>query len=130
MNRDLGLLILRVSFGLLLAGHGLGKVQDLIAGKTDFADPIGIGPLPSLILAAFAEFLCAIAVVVGFKTRWAAIPPLVTMAVAVLIVHANDDFGTKELAVAYGCAFLALVFTDGGAYSVDAMLLRKRRRRP
>lgn len=128
MNRDFGLLILRVSFGLLLAGHGLGKVQDLIAGKTQFADPLGIGPLPSLILAAFAEFLCALAVVVGFKTRWSAIPPLVTMAVAALIVHAKDDFGTKELAVAYGCAFLALVFTDGGAYSLDAWLKKRRRR--
>ena len=93
MKPDFGLLLLRLTFGLLMMGHGLGKVQDLIAGKTAFADPIGIGQGPSLALAAFAEFFCALAVVVGFKTRWAAIPIVVTMLVAAFIVHADDGWG-------------------------------------
>ena len=118
-NLNFGLLLLRVTFGLFLAGHGLGKVLDLAAGKTSFADPIGIGPVPSLVLAAFAEFVCALAVVLGFKTRWAAIPPVVTMLVAAFIVHANDDWGTKEFPLLYASGFLTLVFTGGGRYAID-----------
>ena len=127
MKPDLGLLILRVSFGLLMAGHGLGKVQDLVAGKTGFPDPLGIGSVPSLALAAFAEFLCALAVAVGFKTRWAAIPVVITMLVAAFIFHADDGWAKQEFPLLYACGFLALVFTGSGRHSVDAWL-RKRRR--
>ena len=120
---DVGLLVLRLSAALLMV-HGWGKLMKLIDGDTVFADPIGIGPLPSLILATFAEFFCALAVLVGFKTRWAAIPPLIAMLVAAFIHHASDPWRTKELAVAYAVIFLALVFTGGGQYSVDARLGR------
>lgn len=125
MNRDFGLLFLRATFGLLLAGHGLGKVQKLFAGDTSFADPIGIGPLPSLVLAALAEFVCALAVVLGLKTRWSAIPPAITMLVAAFIVHASDDWGTKEFPVLYACGFLTLVFTGGGRYALDEKLKKR-----
>lgn len=127
MNRDFGLLFLRLSFGLLLAGHGLGKVQDLIAGKTDFADPIGIGPLPSLVLTAFAEFLCSIAVIMGFKTRLAAIPPVIAMLVAAFVHHAADPWGRKEHAILFACAFLTVLLTGAGGYSLDAKLAKRRR---
>ena len=125
MNRDFGLLFLRVTFGLLLAGHGLGKAQDLIAGKTTFADPLGIGPVPSLMLAVFAELVCALAVVVGLKTRWTAIPPVVTMLVAAFMVHAADDWKTKEFPVLYACGFLTLVFTGAGKYALDEKLKKR-----
>lgn len=128
MNRDFGLLFLRASMGLMMAGHGIGKVSDLFAGKTGFPDPLGIGSVPSLAFAAFAEFLCALLVVVGFKTRWSAIPVAGTMLVAGLIFHAGDPWGNKELAFVYAAGFLTLVFTDGGAYSLDGWL-RKRQRR-
>lgn len=127
MKADFGLLILRVTFGLFLAGHGLGKVQDLAAGKTSFADPIGIGPVPSLVLAAFAEFVCALAVVLGFKVRWTAIPPIITMLVAAFIVHGADAWSKKELPLLYACGFLALVFTGGGRYALDARSRKMRR---
>ena len=128
MKPDFGLLLLRVTFGLLMMGHGLGKVQDLIAGKTAFADPIGIGEAPSLALAAFAEFLCALAVVVGFKTRWAALPVAITMLVAAFIVHGGDGWDQQEFPLLYASAFLALVFTGGGRHSLDAWLKKRRRR--
>ncbi len=127
MNRDLGLLFLRASFGLLLAGHGVGKVQDLIAGDTSFPDPLGIGPLPSLILTAFAEFLCSLAVVVGFKTRLAAVPPVIAMLVAAFVFHAADDWGHKEHPVLFACGFLAVILTGAGRYSLDAKLAKRRR---
>ena len=124
---DVGLLILRVSFGLLMAGHGLGKVQDLFAGKTGFPDPLGIGSVPSLVLAAFGEFVCALAVAVGFKTRWAAIPVVITMLVAAFIFHAGDGWAKQEFPLLYACGFLALVFTGGGKHSLDHVLEKRKR---
>lgn len=127
MKPDLGLLLLRLTFGLMMAGHGVGKVQNLIAGKTGFPDPLGIGSVPSLALAAFAEFLCALAVAVGFKTRWAAIPVVVTMLVAAFIFHAGDGWQKQEFPLLYAAGFLALVFTGGGRHSLDAWLKKRRR---
>lgn len=123
--RDTGLLILRVGAGLLMASHGLGKVQQIIAGDMSFPDPIGIGAAPSLILAAFAEFICALAVVLGFKTRFAAIPVAFTMLVGAFIVHANDGWEKQEFPLLYAIVFLALVFTNSGKYSLDAKLKKK-----
>lgn len=127
MKPDFGLLVLRLGAGLMMMGHGLGKVQDLVAGKTAFADPIGIGAAPSLALAAFAEFFCALAVVVGFKTRWTAVPVVATMLVAALVFHAGDPWGKKEFPLLYATAFLTLVFTGGGRYALDAWLKKRRR---
>lgn len=124
---DLGLLILRIAAGLMMAGHGFGKVTRLFAGRTDFPDPLGIGPLPSLALAAFAEFLCALLVVVGLKTRWVAVPLVVTMLVAALIIHADDPWHKKEFPLLYASVFLTLVLTGGGRYALDAVLGSRRR---
>lgn len=65
--------------------------------------------------------------VLGVKTRWSAVPVVVTMAVAVLVAHADDPFKVKELALLYGVAFLALVLTGGGRYSFDGWWSRRRR---
>ncbi len=127
MKPDFGLLFLRMTFGLLMMGHGLGKVQDLFAGKTGFPDPLGIGPVPSLALAAVAEFVCALAVVIGFKTRWAAIPVAVTMLVAAFVFHAGDGWAKQEFPLLYAAGFLTLVFTGAGRHSVDGMFKKRRR---
>lgn len=127
MQRDFGLLFLRVTVGLLLAfGHGWGKVQSVFAGDFEFPDPLGIGSMASLILAAFAEFLCALLVVVGFKTRWAAIPVVITMLVAAFVFHWADPWGRKEFALLYAIPFLTLIFTGAGRYSVDGKMAERR----
>lgn len=127
MKDDLGLLFLRVAFGLMMVlGHGFGKVSSLFSGQTGFPDPLGIGPTASLALAAFAEFFCALAVVVGFKTRWAAVPVVITMLVAAFVFHGADPWDKKELAILYALGFLTLVFTGGGPYSLDLRLKKRR----
>lgn len=126
-RNDIGLLVLRVGAGVLLMGHGWGKVHNLFSGSPSFSDPLGIGEVPSLALAAFAEFLCALAVVLGLKVRWAAVPPLAVMLVAALVHHAGDDFGHKELPLLFATAFLALVVLGGGRYGLDGLLPRRRR---
>ncbi len=119
MQADLGLLILRLGAAGMMLGHGYGKLLKVIQGPWKFADPIGIGEVPTLFLAAFAEFVCSILVAVGYKTRLAAIPLVATMAVAVGIVHRTDPWGDKEMAALYGVAFLAIALVGAGRYSLD-----------
>ena len=126
MSRDVGLLVLRVGVGLMMALHGFGKVKDLLAGEFGFPDPLGIGALPSLILAALAEFACALLVVAGVKTRWSAIPVVLSMLTAAFVFHASDGWEKMEYPLLFAVPFLALVFTGGGRFSVDAWLGARR----
>ena len=116
--KDIGLALLRIGAAALMLTHGYGKLQMLISGD-EFADPIGIGATPSLFLVAIAEFVCPLLIIFGFKTRWAAIPPAVTMAVAFFIVHNADAFQKKEKALLYLIIFIAIIFLGPGKYSVD-----------
>jgi putative oxidoreductase len=47
------------------------------------------------------------------------------MAVAVFIVHINDDLGTMESALMYLLSYTALFLLGSGTYSMDAVLKRK-----
>ena len=125
--QDLGLLLIRLGFGLTMAfSHGLGKVQKfLVGGEIQWADPIGLGAGPSLFLAGAAEFFCALAVVFGLWTRVAAVPLAFTMGVAILVVHGDDPFQKKEFALLYLIPWLTLILAGPGRFSVDAMLRRK-----
>jgi|CXWL01.1.fsa_nt_gi putative oxidoreductase len=122
MSADLGLLTLRLGACLMMLTHGIPKLQRVLAGNFSFGDPLGIGAVPSLFLVVFAEVVCVAAVLVGFRVRWAAVPVVVTMAVAAFVANAGEPFGEKELALLYGTAFLTLALTGGGRHSLDAKL--------
>lgn len=124
---SVGLLLLRIGLGgTMLAAHGLGKLSNFSAYSEKFPDPIGLGPAVSLALAIFAEAVCSLAVVLGAATRFAAVPIVVTMLVAAVIVHGDDPWEKKELAVVYAIAFFSLVFTGPGAFSIDGLARRRR----
>ncbi|GGH66052.1 DoxX family protein [Phaeocystidibacter marisrubri] len=119
---DFSILILRLTFGGAMLVHGLSKWRKLFSGEEiDFIDPIGIGETESLVLAVFAEVVCAILLMIGWMTRFALIPLLATMMVAYFIVHWNDDFGSKEASLLYGVAYLALFITGPGQFSLDRL---------
>ncbi|GJM28449.1 MAG: hypothetical protein DHS20C17_10840 [Cyclobacteriaceae bacterium] len=99
--------------------HGVPKVQKIFSGDLGFGDPIGLGPEVSLVLVAFAEAVCGFFVILGLGTRWATIPLIIAMAVAVVIHHAADPFGTKEKPLLFLIIFITLLFTGGGKYSLD-----------
>ena len=120
---DLALLLLRVSFGGFMLTHGISKL-DMLSDPSVFGDPIGVGPTISLILALIGEVVAPIFLIVGYKTKWAAIPAIITMGVAAFIVHAKDDLGTKEMALLYFFAFFVIFLAGAGRYSLDGM--RKR----
>ncbi len=119
--RDIGLLMLRLGFGgAMIWGHGYMKLMNVISGKMEFMDPIGIGEAPTLILATIAELVCSILIIIGFKTRIATIPLILTMFVAAFVVHATDAFGgSKEIAIVYLIGFVSIALTGAGKYSID-----------
>ena len=120
---DIGLLILRLWFGLEMAfAHGWGKVLKVIAGDFQWADPIGLGSTTSLILASGAEFVCAIFIALGFFTRLNLIPYLITMLVAAFIVHWGDPWAKQVNALHYAIPAIVLLITGPGRYSLDHQL--------
>ena len=119
---QIGILILRVSVGLImLLAHGMPKLLNFAAYSTKFPDPIGVGPQFSLILAIFSEVFCSLALIVGFKTRYASVPLLITMLVALFFVHGNDPWKKQEFVVMYIIPYLSLIFIGSGKYSLDGM---------
>lgn len=125
-STSFGLLLLRVGLGLMMLTHGYPKFQNLIAGNFQFGDPIGLGVEVSFILAVMAEFLCSILLILGLFSRFALIPLMVTMAVALFVVHISDPFGTQEKSAFYLLAFFFLFITGPGKYSLDRKLFAKR----
>jgi putative oxidoreductase len=122
------LLILRVVVGSFMLVHGLQKLDMLKANPVQFADPIGIGEPASLTLAVFAELVCSILLIIGLLTRLAIIPLIITMLVAVFIVHSVDGFEKQELPALYLGVYIVLIITGAGKYSVDRLIAKRKRR--
>ncbi len=125
--RDLVLLLARLAVGgIMLVEHGWGKLDKLLGGGSiRFADPLGIGEKPSLILAAGAETLCAAMLILGLFTRLNAIPLAFTMIVAGFVVHASDPLEKKELSLIYLAATLLIFLTGPGRISLQTLIAGK-----
>jgi putative oxidoreductase len=88
---DLGLLILRVAFGLLMLHHGFPKLMRFIGGEmTLVGDPIGLSGFITSILVLLAE-----------------------------VVDGHDPIQKKELALLYLAGFVAIALMGPGRFSVD-----------
>lgn len=119
LKTDIGLALLRIVPSSMMLAHGIPKLQKLLNGDFEFPDPLGIGAAPSLFLTVIGEFVCPLLVIIGFKTKWAAVPIVITMLVAAFVVHSADPFGKKELAVLYAVAFIGVILLGPGKYSMD-----------
>jgi len=124
---DLWLLFLRIFSGAFMITHGLPKFNKLISGdEIKFLDPFGLGDTFSLGLAVFAEFICAILLIIGLLTRPSSLMLVITMAVAAFMAHAEDPFAKKEMALLYLLIFCTTMFTGGGRFSVDYLISGKK----
>ena len=123
---DLGLLVLRVGLAALLIGlHGWGKLAAYGDKAGSFPDPLGVGGPVSMALAVFAEFFCAIAVMLGLATRLALIPLVIMFVVAAALVHGGDPLQAREPALLYLIPFVVLFLTGPGRFSVDGCLVKR-----
>lgn len=120
--KDLALLVIRLGAGGMMLTHGIPKIGRLFGdGPVKFADPFGLGPEISLGLAIFAEVICTILVMIGFKARLATIPLIITMLTAAFYAHWNDPFAKKELPLLFVCVFLVILAFGAGRYALDQL---------
>ena len=132
MTSDLGLLALRLMLGLVFLGHGAQKAFGAfggpgLAGATGFMASLGLRPARFwAATAAFGELVGGALVLLGLFTPIGAALIAITMAVAIVKVHAPKGFfiqnGGYEYSLVLLVAALTLAATGAGAYSVDRVL--------
>lgn len=125
-NNDLGLLILRISLGLLMLLHGIAKLTHGIDFLGGMFQNLG---LPSFFAYSvyIGEIVAPILLIIGYRTRLVAIVFALTMIVAVAMAHASDLFTLSEtggwaveLQGLYFFGAVALFFTGGGKFAVSS----------
>ena len=124
---DMARLLLRVTLGVLLLLHGIGRVQggiDAIAGAVAQAGM----PTALAYLVYVGEVVAPLLLIVGAWTRAAALVVAINMIVAVALVHVGD-VGTLspsgvwalELQAFYLAMALAIALLGAGRYSAGGV---------
>ena len=119
---NIAVLVLRAGLGLMMLPHGYDKLVHFAAKKNTFINFLGIGSTFSLSLSLFAEFFCAMFVIIGLFTRFTVLPLLIGMAVALFKAHDAAIFGGGEKAALYLTGFIAIFLLGPGKASVDGMM--------
>ena len=120
--------IARLTVGIVFLQSGWGKLHALDR-VTDYFTQLGI-PAPAFQarLASTTEFVCGGLLLLGFATRFAAVPLIVTMTVAIRTALWDQVEGLASLVGLTEFAYVALLVwlaTDGaGPLSLDALLRR------
>jgi len=132
MTMDVGILLLRLLFGLPMAAHGAQKLFGWfggygIKGTGGFFE--GIGFRPGVVFATAAglgEFLGGLLLALGLFTPAGGALMISVMLVAMVSVHLKNGFFSTsngiEVPYLYAVTAVGLAFTGGGAFSMDAML--------
>ncbi len=121
-STDLGLLILRVWLGLTMAiNHGWGKVTGFGTMSGQFPNYLGLGSTVNLVIAIVGELICALLLVAGLGTRFAALVLGVVMSVAFFVAHGGQlsGPGSGEMAFLYLAGCVTLLVAGPGKFSVD-----------
>jgi len=146
--KSLGLLVLRVSIGSLIAIHGYPKLfggpgkkvspeaervlgqgfgqslqQGGLQNVTGFLQSLQVPqPQAAAVAAASAEFFGGLALILGWNTRLASLALLVNMGTAIRKVHWNQGLlgqGGAENPLLFFLSFLTLFIAGPGKISVD-----------
>jgi len=121
--QPLALLALRLTFGIIMVGHGWHKVNGHLH---EFAGNVSSLGLPAWLgyVSAFTEFCGGILIVLGLLTRCVAFAILIDLSVAIIKVHWKHGLlgnGGYEFPLALWTIAFALIFFGAGAISLDAI---------
>lgn len=114
-------LLLRLTFGILMMNHGYQKLTQFNQTAANMPHLFGMSGTITTALVVFAEFFCALFLILGLFTRLACIPLIIAMGYAVFISHKGEVFGDGEMAAMYLGAYLAILLLGPGKISVDSM---------
>ena len=131
-NLDRATLVLRLVIATVFLVHGYQKVFVYgFAGVTTSFTHMGV-PVPGLIapVTCVLELAGGAALLLGAFTRIVAVLLACDMLSAIIFVHAKAGFsaskGGVELVLGNLGVLVAIALLGAGAYSVDAMLARRR----
>lgn len=106
---DIALFLVRIGIAALMLTHGVSKIALYNESPIEFINFLGLGAEISLALAIFAEIGCSIFILLGLGTRVAVIPLIITMLVAVFLVHSDDPFTKQEMGLHYLLVYIYAV---------------------
>lgn len=131
---SIGLLVIRLVFGLTFAAHGAQKLFGWfggygIAGTGGYFESIGIKPgKPMATLAGLGEFGGGLFFAAGLLTPLAAVAMTVTMIVAIITVTGKSGYWITANGSEYNVAVIAVAvgvaLTGPGAFALDTLLFR------
>jgi putative oxidoreductase len=126
-----GSLALRLSLGAVFIGTGWGKLQNL-EGVTSFFTELGIPfPAAQAAMVAGVELVGGTLILLGLFTRFAALPLMATMLVAILTAKRPEISSIRSLLAfeefTYLAGFLWLFVAGAGKASLDALLFGRTR---
>ena len=130
----LGPLAVRITVGVVFMGTGWTKLHNLPAITKNFA-ALGI-PAPEILtpFVSGVEFFGGLLLLVGLLTRFAAVPLMVVMVVAILSAKLGDIDGVETFLgieeVSYFVMFAWLAIAGPGPVSVDHFILKASGRDP
>ncbi|WP_051687483.1 DoxX family protein [Kocuria massiliensis] len=132
LSAPLGLLLLRVGLGIVFLMHGLQKLNDwTIAGTASNFQQMGV-PSPELAatVAAYAELIGGIALIVGLLSRIAGLVLAVDMFGAIYFAHGSSGFfsanGGYEFPLVLALASLAVFLLGPGRFAIAGGLEGRR----
>lgn len=124
-NQHIGLLILRLSLGIMLLLHGISKVT---RGVGSIKGRLADAGLPEFIAYGvyLGEVVAPLLLIIGFRTRMAAAVFAINMLVILFLAHSADIFKlgksgawAAELVGLFLFGAIALIFTGGGKYALS-----------
>jgi putative oxidoreductase len=105
---DVALLVLRVTFGVFFALHGLNKVRNGLAGTAGWFASIGMKwPMWQARMAAATEITAGLGLAAGLLTPLAAAGMVGVMVVAAWVAHRKSGF---------------FIFNEGGGWEYTASI--------
>jgi putative oxidoreductase len=119
---NFGMLVLRITTGLLLASHGYAKLLKFSTLRYKFMNFLHLGSTVSLSLIIFAELVCGILLILGLFTRFACIPIIIGMIVVVFVASNGEIFNTGEKGMIYLAATITILLCGPGKISLDGMI--------
>ena len=130
LNRFQGQIVsaFRIVVGYLFVCHGAASLFGVLGGAMGKGHAVGFGSWPGW-WAALIQLVAGGLVLVGLRTRTAALFASGSMAYAYFVVHADRGLAPiqngGELAVLFCWSFFLLLFTGAGPWSIDAIIQRR-----
>lgn len=123
---NIGLLVSRLTLGVLMLLHGIAKIQHGVGGIEAMLKKAGL-PEPLAYGVFIGEVLAPLMLILGLRTRVAALFYMGTMGLAIFLAHGSSLWSLSpvggwsvELPALFFLGALGLFFTGGGKLALSA----------